>query len=98
MSLVLMGMILYVHYFFFFQFEKSEEKYRNTEKQLFQKKTNLVAMETELKHVNRSLSLLESERDQLRGQVTKLSEEIHSLTGINATLEQRLSVEKNSVC
>ncbi len=80
-----------------FQLNKSEEKQRDTETALHTRDTQLVMVETELKHVNRNVAALESDRAQMKIQLDRLNEEIRSFNAMNSILEQRLSVEKNMV-
>lgn len=77
--------------------EKAEERFRDAERLLHQKDTSLVAMETELKHLNRNNNILESEKTHLKSQVDKINEELRSIRNTNTALEQRLSSEKSVV-
>ena len=74
-----------------------EDKYQQCEKLLHQRDTQIVGMESELRQSGKNSTSLECEKDQLKLQTDRLNEEIRSMTTLNGTLEQRLSMEKNSV-
>ena len=79
------------------QLSKAESGSRDAERQLHQKETMLVALQTELKHVNRNNHTLEAERAHLQTQVDKAKDETRDLRNRIATVEQQLNQEKNTV-
>ena len=79
------------------QLERGYDRQREVETQLHQKETKLVAIETELKHVNKSLTQMQTERSEMKLQAERLNQEIRSLACLNSSLEQRLKGEQSDV-
>ena len=72
--------------------------YKQQAAELQEKKNTLVSMETELQQVKRAVSEMDVENEQLRSKVAHLNEDVQNLTSINRTLDDRLDMERSSVC
>ncbi|CAH1797253.1 unnamed protein product [Owenia fusiformis] len=77
--------------------ENEQETLKTTEKLLHEKETQVVALTTELTHVNKHAATLETECDTLKQRCEKLHDDMLNLTNVNTALEHKLSVEKSSL-
>lgn len=61
------------------------------------KETKIVALESDLKHANKSNEQMEREKAELKTQVDRLQMKVHSVSGMHERLELQLKAQKNNV-
>lgn len=77
--------------------ERTETSQKSTEKVSKNKDTTITSLETELRNSKHNIGSMESEISTLKNKLDHLNEDMKNLTGINATLEQRLEMETNAL-